>query len=140
MEKAIKKVWFDNGKIWASTTDGEIVTKRLEVYPALLEATEEQREDFEIWDEGQSIRWESIDEDINITDLYEKDVVNYDNDVNRLLSKFPYLNLKVFAEQVGMHWTKLARYKYGVWTPSEEEFADIKKGLHEIANEMLEVV
>lgn len=140
MDKAIKKVRCDDRMIYVTLTDGEVLSQRLEVYPILFEASQEQRNDFYIWDNGRSIRWEEIDEDICIEDLMERDTVNYNNDVNRLLSKFPYLDLKVFSNYVDMNWTKLARYKYGVWTPSKEEFEEIKKGLHAIAKEMLEVV
>ena len=140
MDKAIKRVWFEENKILIVTLDGEVLSQPLEVYPSLLEATDEQRYDYEIWDEGQSIRWEIIDEDVHISEFYEKETVNYDNEVNRLLSRFPYLNLKAFAEYIGMHWTKLARYRYGVWTPGESDLEDIKSGLQRIGREMLEAV
>lgn len=140
MDKAIKRVWFEDNKILIVTLDGEVLSQPLEVYPSLLEATDEQRYDYEIWDEGQSIRWEIIDEDVHISEFYEKETVNYDNEVNRLLSRFPYLNLKAFAEYIGMHWTKLARYRYGVWTPGESDLDDIKSGLQRIGREMLEAV
>lgn len=140
MEKTLKKVWFTDKLIYAMTTDGEILSQKLEVYPTLLEATQEQRNNFEIWDNNQSIRWEELDEDIHITDLLEPDTVDYDNDVNKLLSRFPYLDLKAFAEYLGMNWTKLARYKYGVWRPSQSEFDEIKNGIHQIGQDMLAVM
>ena len=140
MEKTFKKVWFTDKLIYAMTADGEIFSQKLEVYPSLLEATPEQRNNFEIWDNNQSIRWEELDEDIHITDLLEPDTVDYDNDVNKLLSRFPYLDLKAFAEYLGMNWTKLARYKYGVWRPSQSEFDEIKNGIHQIGQDMLAVM
>jgi len=35
-----------------------------------------------------------------------------------------------------MHWTKLARYKFGVWTPSLSTIAKIKEGIVAIGKEM----
>lgn len=140
MDNAIKKVRCDNRMIYVTLDNGEVLAQRLEIYPILFFATQDQRNDFYVWDQGRSIRWEEIDEDICIEDLMEKDSVNYNNEVNELLSKFPFLDLKEFANYVGMHWTKLARFKFGVWAPSKKEFDSIKEGLHSIANELLAVV
>ena len=140
MNKMIKKVWFENNSIFVNTTDGELLSQQLEIYPILFEANQDERNNFYIWDDGQSIRWEDLDEDINIEDLQGNEIVNYNNETNKLLTQFPYLNLKIFAEYIGMHWTKLARFKYGVWTPSEEEFNEIRNGLHKIGREMMEAV
>ena len=140
MNKMIKKVWFEDNSIFVNTTDGELLSQQLEIYPILFEANQNERNNFYIWDDGQSIRWEDLDEDINLDDLQGNESVNYNNETNKLLSQFPYLNLKIFAEYIGMHWTKLARFKYGVWTPSEEEFNEIRNGLHKIGREMMEAV
>lgn len=140
MNISISKVWFDNNCLCVSTSDGETHMLRLEIFPALYFATEEQRKDFHIWNQGRSIRWTIIDEDICVEDLSTQDTVNYDNEVHRLISQFPYLDLKEFANYIGMHWTKLARYKFGVWTPSEEELLVIRKGLHNIGTELLKAV
>ena len=50
--------------------------------------------------------------------------------------KFPWLDLKVFAEYIGMHWTKLARFRYGVWTAGPETMSKIRNGIKAIAKEM----
>lgn len=140
MKNTIKKVWFTNDKIWISTYDGNVKSLMLEVFPELYYASIHEREDFYLYDNDRSIRWENIDLDIHISNFFEEISVNYDNEVNRLLSRFPFLDLKEFASYVDMHWSKLARYKFGVWTPSNGEFESIKKGIHTIAKEMLEVI
>ena len=113
----ITKAWFENRQIFILTNTGEIYSQPLEVFPSLLDATESQRNEFYIWDEGHSIRWPNIDEDIHISNFYEKAIVNYDNEVNTLLSKMPWLNLTEFANMLGMHKSKLDRFRYGIWTP-----------------------
>ena len=136
MNDSIKKLWFEDGCICILTDKGEKYSQRLEVFPSLFYATQSQREKYYIWDDGKSIRWEDLDEDIHISNFFKQESVNYDNEVNRLLSRFPYLDMKTFAEYIGMHWTKLARFRYGVWTPTAETMEKIKKGIIAIGKEM----
>lgn len=136
MEEQIKLLWFENKRIYIKTNKGEILSQPLEVFPTLLFATQSQREKYYLWDNNRSIRWEDLDEDIHISHFHEQETVNYDNETNKLLSRFPWLDMKAFAEFIGMHWTKLARFRYGVWTPSDETFAKIKNGIINIGKEM----
>lgn len=136
MEEQIKLLWFENDRIYIQTNTGEILSQPLEVFPALFCATSVERQKYYIWDNNRSIRWEELDEDIHISHFHENEIVNYDNEVNKLLSRFPWLDLKAFARYLGMHWTKLARFKYGVWTPTPETFAKIKNGIVAIGKEM----
>ena len=136
----IEQVWFADNKIWVTTTDGSQLCKPLELFPALMLATPEEREQFYIWGDNTSIRWEKLDEDIHISHFYENENVNYDNEVNNLLSRFPWLDMKEFAQYLGMHWTKLARFRYGVWTPSTETLERIKEGIKDIGQQMLAAV
>lgn len=136
MEEQIKSLWFEDGQIKIRTDRGEELSHPLEVYPALLWATPAQREKYYLWDNNRSVRWEELDEDIHISHFHEVEAVNYDNEVNDLLSRFTWLDLKAYAQYIGMHWTKLARFKYGVWTPTPETLAKIKDGLKEIGKEI----
>ncbi len=43
----------------------------MEAYPELMEATTEQRNDYVISDDGEDIRWESIDADMHINSFLE---------------------------------------------------------------------
>ncbi|MDE6199859.1 MAG: hypothetical protein K2L55_01030 [Muribaculaceae bacterium] len=96
--------------------------------------------DYKLWLNGTSLRWEKVDEDIHISNFYDSESVNYDNEVNKLLSRFPWLDLKAFAEYIGMHWTKLARFRFGIWTPSPETMLKIKDGIKSIGKEMCAAV
>lgn len=136
MEDSIKKLWFADNRIFILTSDGEQYSQPLEAFPALFNATPAQRENYYLWDDNKSIRWEDIDEDIHISNFFEPETVNYNNEVNHLLSRFPYLDMKAFAEYLGMHWTKLARFRYGVWTPSTKTIEKIKNGIIAIGKEM----
>lgn len=136
MKERIELVWFNDNRIYIQTNLGETLSQPLEVFPALFLASEEQRERYKIWGENQSIRWEELDEDIHVSDFRESETVNYDNEVNRLLSIFPFLDMKAFARHIGMHWTKLARFRYGVWTPSPEAIDKIRNGVEYIKKEL----
>ncbi len=136
MDDKIKKLWFSEGKIWIATENGLQFNQPLEAFPALYLATPEERENYYIWADNTSIRWEKLDEDIHISNFYEKETVNLDNEVNRLLSRFPWIDMKAFADYLGMHWTKLARFRYGVWTPTPETIAKIKNTIKVLSKEM----
>lgn len=137
MTDSIKKLWFADGRIFILTSNGERRSQPLEAFPALFCATPAQRGRYYLWDDGRSIRWEELDEDIHISNFFEDETVDYDNEVNRLLSRFPYLDMKAFAEYIGMHWTKLARFRYGVWKPNAETMEKIKQGIVSAGKEMM---
>jgi hypothetical protein len=57
------KVWFEDNQIFIKTESGEKKSHPLNWFPKLLNASEEQRNDFNISPFG--IHWESIDEDLS---------------------------------------------------------------------------
>ena len=65
MEK-IKNLWFDRHRIYMRTMNGRVLSRPLEAYPELEEATTEQRNNYTIEDEGRAIRWEELDADMHI--------------------------------------------------------------------------
>lgn len=132
MNEEIKIVWFDESRIYILTNNNETFSLPLEVSPMLLYATPEERMQFKIWDDNQSIRWESLDVDIHISHFHEDVTPNYDNEVNKMLSAFEWLDFKKFAHKIGINWEKLIYYKTGIRKPSEEMLLRIRNGLHSI--------
>lgn len=128
-------VWIDKNRINILTNDNENRSLPLEVSPVLLFASPEEREHFMIWDDDQSIRWESLDVDIHISHFFENLNPNYDNEVNKMLSLFKWLDLKHFAELIGLNWEKLIFYMTGMRTPSDEIIDRIRKGLRKVRQE-----
>lgn len=51
------KVWFDANRIFIMTDAGETLSRPLEAFPVLMEATEQARLDFKIGRFGDDIRW-----------------------------------------------------------------------------------
>ena len=60
------KVWFDDDNIWLGLEDGRQVSAPLAFYPRLLNATQEQRENYEFIGPGIGIHWEDLDEDLSV--------------------------------------------------------------------------
>ena len=71
MKQSIERIWFSDGNICILTSENEQRSLPLEVFPALFYATEEERQDYYLWDDNRSIRWERIDEDIHISNFYD---------------------------------------------------------------------
>ena len=62
-------VYFDAELIHVSLSDGREISAPLEWFPRLLNATDEQRRQWELIGPGVGIHWEAIDEDISVAGL-----------------------------------------------------------------------
>src|SRR5436853_7552017 len=62
-------VYFDVERIHVSLSDGREISTPLEWFPRLLNATDEQRQQWELIGRGVGIHWEDIDEDISVAGL-----------------------------------------------------------------------
>ncbi len=73
------KIWFDNENMWVALTDGRKLSIPLLYFPRLLNATSEQRNNYELSGGGTGIHWEEIDEDISVPGLLlgNKDLTYY---------------------------------------------------------------
>lgn len=131
MEK-IEKVWFTDNRIYILTSEGTEKSRPLEAFPRLMDATSEQRGMFEIWADGQSLRWEEIDEDIHISSFSDNTEPNYDNAVAKMIDSIGVLDITAFARMIGMRKSKLDLFRYGIWTPSKDTLNKIIEGLRQI--------
>ena len=136
MEK-IKSLWFDENRIYIRTTENRVLSRPLEAYIELQEASAEERNDFVIDSDGVSIRWEKLDADMHISSFYETTEPNYRNEVAEMFNRFPWLNVSEVANAIGINKSLLARYIYGISKPSEQRLEQIRKALHEMGKDML---
>jgi hypothetical protein len=67
MTVSAKSVHFDDNSMWVVLSDGRSLGVPLAWFPRLLNATEEQRQQFELSING--IHWDELDEDISIAGL-----------------------------------------------------------------------
>ena len=110
----ICKVWFESDRIYVLTDDGRTMWQSLLYYRRLREATDEQRDDCEIDDEG--IHWERLDEDVSLESF------EYDNPepegVSRLFLTHPELNESAIARRLGIDRNVMRQYVSGMSKPS----------------------
>ena len=119
MEKIIK-LWFDKKRIYIKTDTDKVYSRALEAFPVLMEATEEECLDFTIGRYGDDVRWKSLDEDIHISSFLEDNTEpNYVNDIARIFTMFPQLNVSEIARTIGINKSLLSKYIYGIKKPSE---------------------
>jgi hypothetical protein len=60
----IKKLWFDNERIYIETIEGEVQSQPMRYFPRLRKATDKQRSQ---WTQSHcGLHWEDIDEDISL--------------------------------------------------------------------------
>ncbi len=73
------KIWFDKENMWVALTDGRQLSIPLVYFPRLLNASPEQRKNYELSGGGTGIHWEGIDEDISVPGLIlgNKDLTYY---------------------------------------------------------------
>ena len=135
MEK-IKNIWFDNNRIYMRSTENRILSRPLEAYPELKDASAEQRNDFTIDEDGMAIRWETLDADMHISIFYETTEPNPQNEVAAMFNRFPWLNVSEVARAIGINKSLLARYIYGISKPSEQRVQQIREAFHSFGREL----
>ena len=110
----IEKLWFDANRIYLLTDAGETLSRPLEAFPVLKEASESERLDFKIGRFGDDIRWEKLDEDVHLSSFYDVVEPNPDNEVARIFGRFPQINVSEMAKYIGINKSLLAKYIYGI--------------------------
>lgn len=135
----IVKLWFDDLRIYVLTDGGEELSRPLEAFPVLKEATPAERLEFKIGRFGDDIRWEQLDEDIHLSSFYETAEPDPENEVGRIFRRFPQLNVSEMARYIGINKSLLAKYIYGIKKPSDDRLRQIKQALHAIGQELVAV-
>ena len=105
----ISKIWFDNNRIYGLTDDGRTLWQSLLYYRRLQHATPEQREDYEMDDEG--IHWYQLDEDVSFESF------EYDDPeptgVSLVFLSHPELNAAAVGRRLGISQSLMAQYING---------------------------
>ena len=68
MQEIVLKVWFQDENIFIETTTGIRKNHPLHLFPRLLNATQQEREDFELSPMG--IHWPQLDEDLSFEGFF----------------------------------------------------------------------
>ena len=134
--EAIVKLWFSDERIFILTDQGNEYSRPLEAFPLLLEATPQQRAQFEIGLDGDDIRWDEIDEDIHISSFYETAEPDTNNPIADVFKRFPQLNVSEVARTIGINKSLLSRYIYGIKKPSAQRTEQILDAIRQLGREM----
>jgi hypothetical protein len=133
--KTISNVWFSESRIFMKTEQGDVFSRPLEAFPLLKNASEEERKKFRIGPLKDDLRWEGIDEDIHIDSFFLNEEPT-PNPIGDFFTTHPQINVSSFAKQIGINKSLLARYIYGIKTPSEKRRREIEEGLHQLATQL----
>lgn len=139
MEEKITNVWFDEKRIFISIEGGDTLSRPLEAFPVLLEATPEQRSHFEIGLHGDDIRWDELDEDIHISSFHNRSEPDKNNSIAFVFNKFPWLNVSEVARFIGIDKSLLSRYIYGIKKPSKERVELILEAIRKMGKDMASI-
>ena len=136
--KTIAEIWFSENRIFMKTEQGEIYSRPLESFPLLKNATDAERLNFKIGMLKDDVRWENIDEDIHIDNFFSDEEPKL-NPIGNFFSAHPQINVSSFAKQIRINKSLMAKYIYGIKTPSKKRKKEIQFGLHELATELSSV-
>ena len=112
----ISKIWFADDRIYGLTDDGRELWQSLLYYRRLRNATDEERANYEIDDEG--IHWYNLDEDVSFESF------EYDDPeptgISRIFLSHPELNASAVGRRLGISQSLMAQYINGTKKPSKE--------------------
>lgn len=130
MEK-LRDITFDKKFIYAKDAQGRTYKQSLLWYPALMEATQEQRMNYSVGFTG--FHWRDLDEDISFESF------EYDDSVPSLLQEFflthKEINVAEFAKRIGLNATLLRNYINGFKKPSATREREILDAIRELGRE-----
>ncbi len=128
----IKKIWFDNNRIYGETDDGRVLWQSLLYYRRLLNASPAERENYEMDDEG--IHWESLDEDVSFESF------EYDDPepigISRVFLSHPEINALAIGKRLGIDRNTMVQYVNGTKKPTKELESRMKKEIRNVAKEL----
>lgn len=129
----ITKIWFENDRIYGLTNEGKTLWQSLLWYKRLNAATDEQRNDYEIDEEG--IHWYALDEDISF-ESFEYDDPEPQG-LSRVFLTHPELNASAVARRIGISQSLMAQYINGMKKPSKERENRILEEIKTIGRELI---
>ncbi len=129
----LTKIWFADNRIYGLTDNGKTVFQSLLWYKRLNNATEEQRNDYEMDDEG--IHWYALDEDISF-ESFEYDDPEPQG-ISRVFLSHPELNASAVARRIGISQSLMAQYINGMKKPSKDRESLILNEIQAIGRELV---
>ncbi|HPX76862.1 MAG TPA: DUF2442 domain-containing protein [Bacteroidales bacterium] len=129
--KQIVKVWTTDTEIWVEDCDGQRGFELFEDYPRLRNATQAERNDYEITHSG--LRWNNLDEDLCFEGFFEKKKYT---SLYRFFMQHPELNASAIARRLGISQSLFAQYISGHKQASKEREKAILEEIRKIGGEL----
>jgi len=127
----LSNVSFDEKYIYAEDAAGRKLKQSILWYPALANASEQQRNNYTIGITG--FHWKDLDEDISFESF------EYDDAVPSVIQEFFLLhkeiNVAEFAKRIGLNPTLLRNYINGFKKPSAARESEILDAIHQLGKE-----
>ena len=131
----IEKIWFDGEWLYGLGDDGKTYRQSLLWYKNLLNATQEQKLEYEISTIG--IHWRKLDEDVSFESF------TYDeaepSAFQRFFLEHPEINIAEFSKAIGLNPSLMRNYINGFKKPSREREKLILDRIHELGKIYSEV-
>ena len=131
----ISRIWFDGEWLYGLGDDGREYRQSLLWYKHLLNASNDERQNYEISTIG--IHWPELDEDVSFESFSYKEAVP--SDFQRFFLTHPEINIAGFASRIGLNATLLRNYINGFKTPSAERLQTILNHIHILGKELEEI-
>ena len=127
----ITKICLGDDYIIGTTEKGEELKQSLLWYPALMNASEEVRNDYRFGEEG--IFWNRIDVQISFESFLYPDAEP--SRLQRFFITHPEINVTGFAKKFGLNPSLLRSYINGFKTPSVAREQEILQLIHKLGEE-----
>lgn len=130
MEK-LNNISFDSKYIYAEDASGRKLKQSLLWYPTLMNASDEQRNKYEIGFTG--FHWRELDEDISFESFEYDDAIP--SKVQEFFLVHKEINVAEFAKRIGINATLLRNYINGFKKPSAAREKEILDAIHQLGME-----
>lgn len=127
----IKNIHFTDTHIVGVDESGKEWKQSLLWYPGLINATTEQRNNYEVGFDG--FHWRNVDEDVSFESFFYEDAEP--TPLQRFFLTHKEIKISEFAKMVGIDATLLRNYINGFKKPSLAREQTILAGIHTLARQ-----
>ena len=129
----IVKILFDKTHLYGESEDGKVYRQSLLWYPALKNASDEERAKYVFGMGG--IHWRNLDEDVSFESFVYEDAEP--TKLQRFFLTHKEINVSEFAKKVGINASLLRNYINGFKKPSKEREDEILNHIHQMGQEFI---
>lgn len=129
--KTLRNLSFDTEYIYAEDETGRKLKQSILWYPALLSASDEERNNYTVGFTG--FHWRDLDEDISFESFEYEDAIP--SRIQKFFLAHKEINIAEFAKKIGINATLLRNYINGFKKPSLAREQEIIEAIHRLGME-----